>query len=178
MFIPGTRLLTPEAYYKSTYSQPRYVRKVDGPFELGIAKGQRKRIAKCERLGYFFCEADIDSCYWIVRGNRIRKGHVYSMEREDWNEMATHTNAVKCFAVKPGPVAVAMCVLLTAEVLYVQAWADIEGQEQNSPVVFLCRGIYEWCQDSGIRELDIGIANEPSLIRFKESLGFKLREIS
>lgn len=172
--IPGTGLLTPFAYYESQLEKVRYVRKVSGPFEEGITHGQRKRIAKCERAGMFFCRASIPECFPIIEENRARKGRKYAMTLDDWMAIwRSHPDTVRCFAVRPGPVAVAMCVRPKPGVLCVQAWGDIEGQEKFSPVTLLARGIYHYCQNKGIELMDLGIADEPGLIAFKQSLGFQ-----
>lgn len=168
-------ILAPADYYRATLDQKRFTRLVSGPFEEGITHGQRKRIAKCEREGLTVRLASIAQCYPIIAENRARKGRPYSMTLADWFEMAeTYPHHVDCFAVDPGPVAAAMCVRLQPKLLYVQAWGDVPGQEQLSPVTLLAREIYRWCHGNGIEVMDIGTADDAGLIRFKESLGFRV----
>ena len=167
-------MLTPAEYYRVSSDQVRYVRSTTGVFEDAITKGQKKRIAKCARLGMRVTRSDVEACHPIIADNRSRKGRPYSMSLVYWQALrALNHLDVKCFAVEPGPVAVAMCVLVQPEILYVQAWGDVAGQEQNSPVTILCRGIFNWCQENGVTLLDIGTADDAGLIAFKESLGFR-----
>ena len=143
-------------------------------FEDGISAGQRRRIAKCERAGFHVERSTVQECYPIIADNRARKGRPYSMSLRDWDAMEQHADCVRCFAVNPGKVGVAMCIQLVPEVLYVQAWGDRPNQGQMSPVVLLCKGIFEWCAEQGISVLDIGTADDdPGLIAFKQRLGFR-----
>ena len=175
-------LLSPEEYYVATLSQERYKRRVAGPFESGVYKGQLRRIRKCERAGMFVIHpAHILSCYNIITYNRSRKGRPYSMSVEDWFRMNKREDTVICFAVYPGPVAAAMCVKMRVDpaTLYVQAWGDIDGQEKSSPVTLLCKSIYNWCVANGIAVFDVGTApNDPTLAAFKERLGFSLDAVA
>jgi hypothetical protein len=169
-------VLSPEAYYAQAPKDGRYVREVSGPFEDAISSGQRKRIAKCERAGYRVGRSTLDICYPIILDNRLRKGRPYSMNLEMWREVES---SVQCFALTPSPIAAAICVKVAPDVIYVQAWGDIPGQEQYSPVALLCKGIYNWCAENGIRLLDVGISDnagvpDAGLVAFKKSLGFHL----
>lgn len=171
VFIEGTRLLTPKAYYEATKDQVRFRRVINGPFEEKISSGQRKRIAKCKRELFECVEtARLTWCYEVVANNRARKGRPYSMTLDDWQAMDALPDTVYCFAVSPA--AAALTVRLLPDLLYVQAWGDVAGFEEYSPVALLCKGIYEWCGQNGIKTLDIGTADEPGLIDFKKRLGF------
>ena len=117
----------------------------------------------------------VKDCYPVIADNRLRKGRPYSMSLEDWITLEKEPSTVYCFAVAPGTVAVAMCVRVEPTTLYVQAWGDVEGQENLSPITFLCKSLYEWCAKNGIELLDVGTApNHPSLAEFKQRLGFRL----
>lgn len=167
-------IISPAEYYAAHKHESRFVREVKGPFEDGISDGQRKRIEKCRRLGFSFGLTNLYTAYPIIADNRARKGRPYSMTEADWREMERLYGA-NYFAVTgtPGFVAAALCVMVSPDILYVQAWGDIAGQEANSPITFLCRGIYGWCALSNVRCLDIGIAGDNEGLRnFKQRLGF------
>lgn len=70
--------------------------------------------------------------------------------------------------------AVAFCVVVGHNVLYISAWANTAASEKLSPVTLLCKGIHNWCAANGFDTLDIGIGGNEGLNRFKESLAFKL----
>ncbi len=169
-------LMAPAEHYASIAHLQRYVRSVKGEFSLGIARGQRKRIAKCQRAGYS-CHAVPMDCtlHALIVANRARKGRRYAMSFTDWATLAATARA-QCFAVYRSEdallAAAALCTLPKRSILYVAAWGDAPGQEQFSPVTLLAQGIYEWSAARGIELIDLGIADEAPLARFKVSLGF------
>lgn len=167
-------ILSPSEYYESCKGQTRYMRDVDGPFDAKLAKGERKVLRKLE-AAYCVALVNISDCYPIIEMNRTSKGRTYSMKRGDWEGLAKDAGAVLPFAVYPGPIATALTVRVSPDTLYVQAWAHAESAEKLSPVVFLAKGIYNWCADHGYKTLDIGTADEAGLIAFKQRLGFEAR---
>ena len=164
-------LLTPSEYYAQSEKSDRFIRRVSGPFEDGLAKGERKALRRLDESGLTVMESNVDECYPIILDNRERKGRPYSMSLNDWKVLATEPDSVHCFMA--GDIAAAMCVRVSPETLYVQAWGDRETKK--SPVVLLCKGIYNWCSENSFDVLDIGIAGDNAgLADFKRRLGFRL----
>lgn len=175
-------LLSPAEYYaavrKLCNGKLRYMRRVEGPFEDGLAKGERKRLKRLEREGFRVEQGSLPVCYPIIEENRKRKGRKYGMAYRDWLKIAETPETVYSFVVMPGLLAAAICARVEPRTLYVSAWGDAQGQEKYSPVVLLAKGIYDWCAVNNFTLLDIGIADEPGLIAFKERLGFKPMKIA
>lgn len=168
-------LVTPEEYYASSPKEDRFVRLVSGEFEREISVGQKKALRKLEGMGLAVELASVPVCFPIIEDNRSRKGRPYSMTLDNWLDLDCIPHTVYCFAVMPGILAAAMCVRVSPDTLYVQAWGDAQGQEKLSPVVLLCKGIYDWCSENGFSLLDIGIAGDnEGLADFKRRLGFRL----
>lgn len=166
-------LVHPTEYYARSDMADRFVRQVSGEFERELAKGEMKRLRKLS--GFRVEEAPIPVCYPIVLDNRERKGRNYSMTLADWNALAVEPHTVYGFCVMPGLLAAALCVRVSPDTLYVQAWGDARGQEKLSPVVLLCKGIYDWCSENEFEWLDVGIAGDnEGLAAFKKRLGFRL----
>jgi hypothetical protein len=67
-------------------------------------------------------------------------------------------------------------LIVSPSICYVFYLGEIEGVEKLSPVTLLVDHIYRYCQQAGIRLLDIGIATEHGepnvgLIGYKRNLG-------
>ena len=73
-------------------------------------------------------------------------------------------------------IAATVAVLVGPDILYNYLPASSIAYNKLSPMVFLLRGVYNYCQSKGIKTLDLGISsinNQPqeSLIIFKERVG-------
>lgn len=165
-----TDILSPSDYYASCKGQTRFMRDINGPFEDKLAKGERKRLKRCEAEGYYTDYASLAAAYPIIAENRAAKGRAYGMTLDECYRLP-----VLCFGVYPGPIAAAICVRPLPDTLYVSAWGDVPSQQKRSPVVLIAKGIYNHCMTRGVRYLDIGTADEPGLIAFKQRLGFEAR---
>lgn len=166
-------ILAPFDYYSAAPKAGRFLRRISGPFEDGISKGERKRLRKLESIGFRVEPGSISVCYPIIADNRERQSRKYGLSFADWEAFLLIPDTVYCFAVMPGLLAAAMCVRVEPRTLYVSAWADAHGQEKLSPVVLLAKGIYDFCAANGITLLDIGIAGDNEGLRaFKTRIGF------
>lgn len=145
----------PYVWYAGTTGH--YIRRIDGPFEAKISRGERRKL-----LPWPVQQSDIEATYPIIIENRRRKNRVYRMSLEDWQQ---YRGLSRCYLI-PG-VAAAMCMEVAPTILYVSAWGDI-AESRKSPIISLCKYIYDTC---GYEWLDIGTA-EGSLSQFKERLGF------
>lgn len=162
-------ILQPSEWYAKQDRTKHYVRPIDGAFENRISAGQKKRIRKCEALGLWVRMTIEERAYPVVAENRARKGRKYGMELEDWQ--ALRRQGLSFPFIIEGHAA-ALCVQVAPKVLYVSGWGDVAGVEHLSPVCLLAKGIYGWCIEFGFEVLDVGIADDPGLIQFKERLGF------
>lgn len=73
-------------------------------------------------------------------------------------------------------VAASICIKVKPTVLYTFYYNHLKEYDYVSPIVFLCEGLYHFCQSTGIKLLDLGTSNKGAqlnepLINFKLSLG-------
>ena len=115
-----------------------------------------------------------------LSANRAAKGLAMSMSLPDLQTMAGRfPEAMSLFGCRDAErlIAAALCLRLSADVLYVFYWGDLPGHETFSPVVPLAAAIYGHCQQAGIRLLDVGastldVVPNFGLLQFKRGLGF------
>jgi hypothetical protein len=148
-----------------------------------MSYGNQKRLRKCARKGLhgrLLPPSALPQVYDTLAANRLSKGHAMSMSLEQLQAMQkTFPAAMLLFGCQSGDTqaAAALCLRLSAEVLYVFYWGDRPGHANLSPVVSVAEAVYAHCQTEGIRLLDVGTSSvdrEPNfgLIQFKRSLGF------
>lgn len=153
-------------------------------FAALIDYGNVKRIRKATelKLGFRLLEyALYEEAYELIADNRERRGFPITMTWPQLLDMVkTFPDRMRFFAAYEGSamVASAVCILLKPAALYVFYWADADGQKQLSPVSFLAKGIYEYCQKESIRLLDVGTSTVDGvpnwgLVRYKQNLGFR-----
>jgi hypothetical protein len=153
-------MLPPSDWYAKQDLSQHYMRDTSRPFEEGVSRGNKRVM-----FNYVVDQSDIDACYPIIIENRAKKGRNYGMAYKDLWDIEQFT---RCFII--GDIAAAICVIVAPTVLYTSAWGHVAG---DSPVVSLCREIYNWCAANGFSTLDIGIGGDPNLDAFKERLGFR-----
>jgi hypothetical protein len=151
-----------------------------------ISYGNIKCIRKINREG-FMCEKSelktLPSIHKLIADNRLRLGVVISMSVDQLQEVVKlfpeklHLFSVYRDSSREEMLAAAICLSLTARVLYVLYWGEADGMRNYSPVVLLANEIHKFCQDSGIEILDVGISTlngvpNHGLINFKRNLGF------
>lgn len=149
--------------------------------------GNLKRLRKCEREGLLAEPLplhELPAVYDVIAANREAKGHAMSMTLPQLQTMAERfPDALVLFGSREGNhddaplAAAAVCLLLGDGILYVFYWGDRPGYAQLSPVVGIADAVYRYCQQQGLRLLDVGtstVDGEPShgLIQFKRGLGF------
>lgn len=145
--------------------------------------GNLKRLRKCEREGLHAERLplhDLEAVYEVIEANRLAKGHAMSMSLSQLQTMAERfPEAIVLFGSRDGLrlAAAALCLRLGDGVLYVFYWGDQPGYATLSPVVGIADAVYRYCQQEGLRLLDVGtstVDHEPhhGLIQFKRGLGF------
>ncbi|OBF81050.1 hypothetical protein A5791_06765 [Mycobacterium sp. 852002-51163_SCH5372311] len=155
----------------------------DQPFAAKINYANRKRLNKCRREGFEVSAADAErlpDVYGTIAENRAARGYPMTMGEEPLRQMQElFPDNVELYACEhQGQMAAAaICLRLSADVLYVFCWGDRPGYSQYSPVVFIAEHLYQSCQTRGIGLLDVGTATvdlqpNPGLMHFKRALGF------
>jgi hypothetical protein len=153
------------------------------PLTDRMTYGNVKRLRKCKREGLSAQPLPANSLgdvYDTLAVNRASKGHAMSMTLTQLQTMAdTFPDALALFGCRDGErlAAAALCLRLSAAVMYVFYWGDQPGYGSLSPVVPLAEAIYSYCQEHGVRLLDVGtstVDREPNfgLLQFKRGLGF------
>ncbi|HZF79600.1 MAG TPA: GNAT family N-acetyltransferase [Rubrivivax sp.] len=148
-----------------------------------MSYGNVKRLRKCEREGLVTSAlplSDLPEVHATLSANRASKGHAMSMSLAALQDMASALpDALQLFGCRAmgEMAAAAVCVRLSAEVMYVFCWGDRPGYGSLSPVVPVAQAIYAHCQATGVRQLDVGtstVDREPNfgLLQFKRGLGF------
>ncbi|MEP6873415.1 MAG: hypothetical protein ABI887_03550 [Burkholderiales bacterium] len=148
-----------------------------------MSYGNQKRLRKCAKEGLhgrLLPPSALPQVYDTLAANRQSKGHAMSMSLAQLQAMQqTFPDAMLLFGCQHGDVqaATALCLRLSADVLYVFYWGDRPGHANLSPVVSVAEAVYAHCQTEGIRLLDVGTSSvdrEPNfgLIQFKRGLGF------
>jgi len=157
---------------------------VDGrPLVERMSYGNVKRLRKCEREGLVARALPMGALPAVVdtlAANRAAKGHTLSMTLAGLQQMVnTFPGAVQLFGCQAGgeQAAAALCLRLSADVLYVFYWGDRPGYAQLSPVVALADAIHAHCRADGATQMDVGtstIDTDPNfgLLQFKRGLGF------
>lgn len=152
-------------------------------FSERMTYGNLKRLRKCERDGLVAKRLplhELGAVHEVIAANRAAKGHAMSMSLEQLQTMADACpDAMVLFGSRDGMrlVAAALCLRLSAEILYVFYWGDLLGYAAHSPVVGIADVIYRYCQAEGFRLVDIGTSTVDrtpgfGLIQFKRGLGF------
>lgn len=174
----GFRLSASELNYELPVDQQ--------PLEDKMSSGNRKRVRKCLREGFFATQVepqDLPAVYALIRENRARRGFPMTMtEAQVEQMMRTFPERMSLFAVYREPArtalcAAAVCLAVTSRIFYVLYWADAPEMEAHSPVALLASCIYEHSRREGFQLLDVGtstVGGEPNhgLITFKRNLGF------
>ena len=152
-------------------------------FEKLISYGNLKRIRKCIKSGVVADVQNLDmlpQIYEVISSNRIDKGYPMTLSIQELNrQVRLFPNRFQLFSVELNGVlmAGAIAIRLNVNSLYILYWGDLIKFRSYSPIVILCKSIYEYCLKNNISFLDVGtstINREPNfgLMEFKSDLGF------
>jgi hypothetical protein len=152
-------------------------------FDDLVSQGNLKRIKKCIKENLSVSAVGLErlsNIYEVILNNRRLKGYPMSLSFDILEEQVRlFHKKFKLFIVECDGVviAAAITIMLSPATLYVLYWGDALEYRSYSPIVLLCREIYQYCSQSNIRYLDIGtstIDREPNfgLMDFKTDLGF------
>ena len=142
----------------------------------------RKRLSKACRAGVtvrMLASDEHRAGYDAIAANRQKKSRELSMSWHDVAAMAALFPAnLHVFGAEQGGqlLAAAICVAVSARVLYVYAWGEIRGAEAVSPVCVLADHLSNFARAHGFELLDLGTSSvdglvDPGLLAFKRSLG-------
>lgn len=170
--------------YASTQCDLNHSLEVDArPLRDRMSYGNVKRLRKCEKEGAQTAALPAQALpvvYETLSLNRASKGHTMSMTLAQLEDMQQRfPEAMHLFGCSIGQelAAAALCLRVKADVLYVFYWGDRPGYASLSPVVCVAEVVHDFCQEEGIRLLDVGTSTldrhpNHGLIHFKRGLGF------
>lgn len=153
-----------------------------------LADNEQRRLRKCLEAGFTFkqidlfgqpSDADLLSMYGIIRANRSQKGYALSMDETQFVTSIRQRPAdFRLFTVNLNEVvaALALCVVISPQILYVYLPADDYQFRAFSPNVMLYEGIVKWAAASGFVQVDYGTSSlygeiNQGLSKFKRLIG-------
>jgi len=123
----------------------------------------------------------LEKVYNFLKACREEKGYSLSMPLEELQKVIdTFQDRFFLHAVmyRNQLIAASVSIQVMSHVLYTFYYDHANEFDQTSPVVYLCDGLYKFCQQRKIKLLDLGTSNVEgklveSLLNFKLSLGAK-----
>ena len=154
----------------------------EADFKLLIRKNERKKLNQCLNKGYTFRHlsmAQLKDVYQLVTQTRERKGYPVSMAFDLLEKtMSSLPDNYLLFGLfdKEELIAASVSIRISENILYNFYHADEISYRSTSPLVMLVEEIYRYCQQNGIKILDLGVSSEKGiknegLFVFKENLG-------
>lgn len=151
-------------------------------YEKSISYGNRKRIKKCIKQGFYFSKLNDSQyleAYNVIKTNRKRRNFPITMTWEGICEMINlFPEKIKFFGLMDDKIIIAsaICINVINEIIYVFYWGDIDSYEKFSPIAYLSNQLFEHFKAEGFNLVDIGTSSENSipnsgLVKFKENIG-------
>jgi hypothetical protein len=154
----------------------------DQPLERQLASMEQRRLRKAVREGleFRFAErAGFSQCFDFIKRHREAKGHRLSMS---WSQLkpamaASPENYMAAGIYQQDQLIAASIIIRTSEkVVYNFLPAHDMAYNALSPMVFLLRSLYQWCQQEQVDWIDLGTSYigkkvNKSLVSFKEHMG-------
>jgi hypothetical protein len=144
---------------------------------------ERRRLQKCHRAGFQFAQwknPPISDVLAFLQISRIEQGYPLTLPADRLAALLTRfPDRFSVFTVCDGTdiASLAITVRVSSDILYYFLPADNLVYRSFSPAVMLIDGLFGYCQQEGIKLLDLGVSLDhhrefkPSLARFKENLG-------
>lgn len=156
--------------------------KVNESFEDRIHYTKRKRLKKAVKSNFQFANIDLEelkTIYSFLLRCRKEKNYELSMSLEEVKKLAAQfPDKILLFAVKDGDefVAGSICIRVSHDILYDFYHDHDAAYDDFSPIVFLVKGIHDYCYANQISLLDLGTAMiedkvNKGLLEFKLKLG-------
>lgn len=151
-------------------------------FKEKIHAMENRKLNNSIGKGFVFKEEDFDTIaeiYPFIQSCRKEREQNLNISQEEIKRaIKTLPNSYKLFTIRDGGeiIATTIVVIVNEEIAYNFLPASSSAYNRWSPMVFLLKGLYGWCQEKNIKILDLGISsidNMPqySLIAFKERIG-------
>ena len=155
---------------------------VQEEFKLLIRKNERKKLNQSIKQGYIFRPLsieDLTAVHLLVTETRERKGYPVSMNYDELHEtMKILPDNYLLFGLfdQDKLIATSVSIRVSQDILYNFYHADDISYRSTSPLVMLVQEIYHYCQQNGIKILDLGVSSTNGLINqglfnFKKNLG-------
>ncbi|MBD2753129.1 GNAT family N-acetyltransferase [Spirosoma validum] len=152
-------------------------------FTDNLIPAERRRLRKCAEAGLnfqYWSSPNVANIVNFLQETRQQQGYELTICPDKLaNLLQTFPNQFLVFMVNDGPrlAALSVAVRVREDILYSFLPASHSNYRTFSPMVMLTYGLYTYCQQQGIRLLDLGTSldenNQPkhSLMRFKRNLG-------
>ena len=155
---------------------------VQEEFKLLIRKNERKKLNQSIKQGYAFrllLLEDLTAVHLLVSETRERKGYPVSMDYDEFYEtIKILPDKYLLFGLfdQDKLIAASVSIRISQDILYNFYHADDISYRSTSPLVMLVQEIYRYCQQNGIKILDLGVSSTNGLINqglfnFKKNLG-------
>lgn len=154
-----------------------------GNFGDTIVPAERRRLRKCHDTGFQWQQWTSPNVIHVVDfllETRQQQGYSLTICPDDLARLLQKfPEQFLIFTVNDGPrlAALTVAVRVRKDLLYTFLPASHPDYRTFSPMVLLTEGLYTYCQQQGIRLLDLGTSLDeknqpkPSLMRFKRNLG-------
>ena len=155
----------------------------DQNFDSKLVPAERRRLRKCRESGFRFEHQQnqgINNVVKFVQMARQQQGYPLPVSADYLGHLLrTFPDHFSVFTVFDNQMLAAMIITvrIREDILYSFLPASNTDYRTFSPMVMLHDGLYTYCQQQGIRLLDLGVSLDssrlpkPSLIRFKRNLG-------
>lgn len=151
-------------------------------FRSIVHRGARTKLNKAEKLGFRYSEVKKEnwvSVYDCLYQNRQEKGRRLSLSKDQVKNLVDIIpNSLLFSEVINGDemIAASISLRVRSDVLYVFYFGHVSRYDMYSPVVYLINGLYDYCKNEGITQLDLGTSatengTDEGLLNFKKSLG-------
>ncbi|WP_374760218.1 GNAT family N-acetyltransferase [Dyadobacter pollutisoli] len=171
------------AFHRSETFTSHFIPVDSNEFARKICPAERRRLNKCIRTGYSVHSGkclNLDEAYRFLIHCREQAGYTLPLSLCQMRELAgLFPERMLLFSVFDNAALIALSVTIkvTDDTLYNFLMADLIEYRKYSPVVLLIETIYNFCQRTGVRIIDLGISLDkngdpkPTLSRFKKNIG-------
>jgi len=187
LYSPGecqllNQVLTKRGYHIDLEEISVIIPVTDKSFESGLHRSEKKRLRKCRESNLVFSMISLDrlpAIYEFLVTCKEKKGYTISLTLE---ELAKVSSAypdlffLSQVTLNDEVIAANISIKVNRKVLYNFYHDHSDSYDLLSPVVFLNEGLYLFCQQQGLKMLDLGTSMlkrdiNHTLLDFKLRLG-------
>ncbi|MFD2569931.1 GNAT family N-acetyltransferase [Spirosoma soli] len=177
------KLLVQQGFNLTRSYANAYLPVTSTPYDEVLIAAERRRLRKCQQAGFVFrqwMDPDIDAVISFISDILHARNYPLSISTARLADLLKRfPDEFRVFVVNHGLVITALSVVVRVreDILYNFLPASNPDYNTFSPMVMLVNGLYTYCQQQGIRLLDLGVSLDgnhqpkPSLMRFKRNLG-------